>query len=288
MINKIWNALVKTRERISSLIKGRPGYEEIEELLILSDVGLELSEEIINRAKKERGEPLETVKKILVEILKKERTVDTSLPYTMVVAGVNGSGKTTTVAKLGYKFSKMGKKVLLGAADTYRDAGVLQLEKWANKYGIDIVRAEKGQDPGAVAYDTVQKAKSKGYDTVIIDTAGRLHTRGDLMQQVKKIIHATSKSKQGPVNEVLLVLDATTGQNAIVQAQSFYKDIGVNGIIVTKLDGTARGGFIVKIVKDLGIPVRYVGVGEGIEDIIEFNPEEFVEALFGTQRREDS
>ena len=283
MIKKLWKALSKTRDKISGFVKKEPSYEEIEKILILSDAGFDTTKDIIERAKKEKGSPLTSVKKVIIDILDVEKNINNSLPYTIVVVGVNGAGKTTTVAKLGYNFKNTGKKVILGAADTYRDAGVLQLEKWSKKYGIDIVKAEMGQDPGAVAYDTLQKTITKNYDIAIIDTAGRLHTRDDLMRQVKKIIHAASKSKGGAVNEVLLTLDATSGQNTIVQAETFNQTSEITGLIITKLDGTAKAGFIFGIVKKLKIPVKYIGVGENIDDLLPFNKEEFVNALLGIE-----
>jgi len=202
-----------------------------------------------------------------------------SKPVVILICGVNGSGKTTTVAKLAYRFQQKG-TVLLLSADTYRDAASEQLDIWAKKAGVEIVRSQKGQDAGAVVYDGLNKAMTRGIDMVLIDTAGRLHTRTDLMEELKKIKRVITKLKPSGPDLSLLTIDATLGQNSIQQAKIFTQELGINGLILTKFDGTAKGGAIIPICGELKIPVLYLGVGEKIEDLVEFKPEEFVEALF--------
>jgi len=197
-----------------------------------------------------------------------------------MVVGVNGGGKTTTIGKIAHHFSSQGKKVLIGAADTFRAAAVEQLEIWANRVGADLIKQSKGSDPSAVAFDSIHAAKAREMDLVFIDTAGRLHTKVNLMEELKKVKRIIGREYPGAPHEILLVLDATTGQNAISQAKLFNEAIGVTGIALTKLDGTAKGGIIVGITEELKIPLRYIGVGEGIDDLKEFNATEFVQALF--------
>jgi fused signal recognition particle receptor len=197
-----------------------------------------------------------------------------------LIVGVNGTGKTTTVGKLARLLKTEGAHPLICAADTYRAAAVEQLEIWARRAGVDLVRAREGADPAAVVFDALQSAKAKGRDVVLIDTAGRLHTRVNLMNELDKIRRVTSRVVEGAPHEVLLVLDATVGQNGLTQAREFMNVAGVNGIVLAKLDGTAKGGVAVAIAHDLGLPIRYVGIGEGIEDLIPFSPDEYVEALF--------
>jgi fused signal recognition particle receptor len=201
-------------------------------------------------------------------------------PFLLMVVGVNGVGKTTTIAKIARHYSSQGKKVLIGAADTFRAAAVEQLEIWAKRVGADLIKQSKGSDPSAVAFDSVHAAKARNVDLVFIDTAGRLHTKVNLMEELKKVKRIIARECPGAPHEVLLVLDATTGQNAISQAKLFNEAIGVTGIALTKLDGTAKGGIIIGITEELKIPVRYIGVGEGMDDLREFNASEFVQALF--------
>ncbi len=197
-----------------------------------------------------------------------------------MVIGVNGVGKTTTIAKIAHQYASQGKKILIGAADTFRAAAVEQLEVWANRIGADLIKQTKGTDPSAVAFDAIHAAKARDTDLVFIDTAGRLHTKLHLMEELKKIKRIIGRECPGAPHEILLVLDATTGQNAISQAKLFNEAIGVTGIALTKLDGTAKGGIIVGITEELGIPIHYIGVGEGIDDLKEFQASEFVQALF--------
>ncbi|HEY7441327.1 MAG TPA: signal recognition particle-docking protein FtsY, partial [Vicinamibacterales bacterium] len=201
-------------------------------------------------------------------------------PRVWLIVGVNGTGKTTTVGKLANLLKSQGARPLICAADTYRAAAVEQLEIWAGRAGVDLVRAREGADPAAVVFDAVQSAKAKNRDVVLIDTAGRLHTRVNLMNELEKIRRVISRAVEGAPHEVLLVLDATVGQNGLAQAREFMNVAGVNGIVLTKLDGTAKGGVAVAIAHDLRLPIRYVGIGESLDDLIPFSPDEYVEALF--------
>jgi fused signal recognition particle receptor len=208
-------------------------------------------------------------------------------PTTILVIGVNGVGKTTTIGKLASHFHADGKRVVLAAGDTFRAAAVLQLEVWAKRVGCDLVKGKDRADPGSVIFDAVRKAKTEGHDVVIADTAGRLHTKSNLMEELKKVVRTAEKALERPVDEVLLVLDATTGQNAIQQTQLFKEAIAVSGLVLTKLDGTAKGGVVLGIVDEHHVPVRYVGIGERIEDLREFDPESFVDALFAKPGAEE-
>ena len=203
-----------------------------------------------------------------------------SKPFVFLVVGVNGAGKTTTIGKISHQYSARGKKVLIGAADTFRAAAVEQLEIWANRVGADFIKQSKGSDPSAVAFDSIHAARARNADLVFIDTAGRLHTKVNLMEELKKVKRIVGRECPGAPHEILLVLDATTGQNAISQAKLFNEAIGVTGIALTKLDGTAKGGIIVGITEEMKIPIRYIGVGEAIDDLKEFNASDFVQALF--------
>jgi fused signal recognition particle receptor len=212
--------------------------------------------------------------------LAQSSTATDQSPRVLLVVGVNGTGKTTTVGKLASLLKSQGAHPLICAADTYRAAAVEQLEIWAGRAGVDVVRAREGADPAAVVFDAIQSAKAKGRDVVLVDTAGRLHTRVNLMNELEKIRRVTSRAVDGAPHEVLLVLDATVGQNGLTQAREFMNVAGVNGIVLTKLDGTAKGGVAVAIAHDLRLPIRYVGIGESIEDLIPFSPDEYVDALF--------
>ncbi len=231
-------------------------------------------EELIVAMRKEIVEILSKTPPEIAEIKEEER------PFVVLIVGVNGNGKTTSTAKLANRFQEAGKKVLLGAADTFRAAATEQLEKWAHHLNIDLVKGNAKSDPAAVAFDAVTAAKARGADVVIIDTAGRLHTKTNLMQELEKIRRSCKKVNPHSPQETLLVLDATTGQNAIDQAKIFHKYTPISGLILTKLDGTAKGGIVVSIQQQLGIPVKFIGVGEGIEDLEAFNSEAFVNALF--------
>lgn len=260
--------------------------EQIEEALITADVGVDTSMELIRRISG-AGEmkDMDSLKQALKKEMHALMDLSTvppagdAKPRVIMMVGVNGVGKTTTIGKLASQYHLEGRKVILGAADTFRAAAVEQLEIWAERAGADIVKHRDKADPAAVAYDAVEAAAARSADTVIIDTAGRLHTRVNLMEQLKKIKRTISRRMPDAPHEILLVVDATTGQNAVNQAQMFHQDLGITGIILTKLDGTARGGIVVSISHSLNIPIRYIGVGEDISDLQEFNPQLFVNAL---------
>jgi fused signal recognition particle receptor len=260
--------------------------EALEELLISADVGLAASERIITsvRDRARRGESLrELVKgeiRAIFDDVQPAPAPDGHSPHVTLIVGVNGTGKTTTIGKLANLLKTNGKAPLICAADTFRAAAVEQLEIWATRAGVDIVRAKEGSDPAAVVFDAIQSGKARGRDPILVDTAGRLHTRVNLMNELDKIKRVAARAAEGAPHEVLLVLDATVGQNGLAQAREFMSVAGVNGIVLTKLDGTAKGGVAVAIANDLRLPIRYVGVGEGIDDLIPFSPQEYVDALF--------
>lgn len=259
--------------------------DALEELLISADVGVGATERVVSavRQRSRSGASLRALVKDEIRSifeLVETPTSGTQSPRVWLIVGVNGTGKTTTVGKLANLLKSEGAHPLICAADTYRAAAVEQLEVWAGRAGVDIVRAREGADPAAVVFDAVQSAKAKGRDVVLVDTAGRLHTRINLMNELEKIRRVTSRAVEGAPHEVLLVLDATVGQNGVTQAREFMNVAGVNGIVLTKLDGTAKGGVAVAIAHDLRLPIRYVGIGESIEDLIPFSPDEYVDALF--------
>jgi len=299
---KLKKGLSKTHEgfveQIDRLVLGQKKIDqdlldELEGILFAADLGTKTSHQLIEGVHQglKRGEleqPDRVREFIKQEILRtlqsgeKPLSIDFSQtkPFVTMVVGVNGVGKTTTLGKIAYQYSSQGKKVLIGAADTFRAAAVEQLEIWAKRAGADLIKQSKGSDPSAVAFDTLHAAKAREADLVFIDTAGRLHTKVNLMEELKKLKRIVSRESPGAPHEVLLVLDATNGQNAISQAKLFHEAIGVTGIALTKLDGTAKGGIIVGITEEFRIPIRYIGVGEGMEDLREFNASEFVQALF--------
>ena len=263
--------------------------EELEEVLIMSDIGVDASTEIIsnlrNRIKKEKIENEEDVKLALREEMEKILSLDDNdlkldtTPSVILVVGVNGVGKTTSIGKIANKLKKEGKKVLVAAADTFRAAAVEQLEIWTNRANVDIVKKQEGADPASVVYDAVKKAKEENYDVIICDTAGRLHNKKYLMDELAKINRVIDKELPDVSKETLLVLDATTGQNAISQVKVFKETVGLTGLILTKLDGSAKGGVVLGIVKENKIPIKFIGVGEQIDDMEKFNPKEFVSAI---------
>jgi fused signal recognition particle receptor len=259
--------------------------EALEELLISADVGMAATERIVTAVKTRarRGESLRVlVKDEITKIFDAvERPVPNGhAPQVTLIVGVNGTGKTTTVGKLANLLKNSGSQPLICAADTFRAAAVEQLEIWARRADVDIIRAKDGSDPAAVVFDAIQSGKARGRDPILIDTAGRLHTRVNLMNELDKIRRVAARAADGAPHEVLLVLDATVGQNGLAQAREFMGVAGVNGIVLTKLDGTAKGGIAVAIAHDLKLPIRYVGVGEAIDDLIPFSPDEYVDALF--------
>ncbi len=303
--DKLKDGLAKTREkivtRISETMTGKAKLDEevlndIEEILLTSDVGLDTSEKIILEVKKrlvganEKGEAaiISTVKDVISDLLVStgssdefQPALEKHKPFVIIVVGINGAGKTTTIGKLARNFKSSGLKVIIGAADTFRAAANEQLEVWAKRADVAIVQKGTGSDPSSVAFETVQTAVKEKYDVVIIDTAGRLHTKINLMDELKKINRVIQKVVPTAPHESFLVLDGTTGQNALIQAEEFSKSIPLTGLVITKLDGTAKGGAVIQICDKQNKPVRYIGVGEGIEDLQTFSPREFVDALFG-------
>jgi len=297
IFDKIKKGLAKTRDLFSGVaslfrLRGRVDKEflaKLEERLYLADLGTVATTEIVERVrqafldKEITGDVEEFVKKQLKELV---ATTDIGLRYNpsgptvIMIAGVNGSGKTTSIAKLAKRLQSEGKKVLVAACDTFRAAAVEQLTIWVERTGCEIVKSQQGSDPASVAHDACEKAKARNFDVLIVDTAGRLHTQAHLMRELEKIYRVVSKSMPGAPHEVLLVLDATSGQNAIVQAENFKKTVQCTGIILAKLDGTAKGGAIFGIKRKIGLPVKFVGVGEKLEDLEPFDPDAYVEALF--------
>ncbi len=265
-------------------------YEELEEVLITSDIGVETSVEIIERLRKkvvserinDTEEILPAMKSIIMDMLGDYETsiIPESTPEVRLVIGVNGVGKTTSIGKMAARIKNNNYKVLLAAADTFRAAAIDQLEVWSNRANVDMIKHQEGSDPAAVIYDAVQAAKARKVDVLICDTAGRLHNKKNLMDELGKINRVIDREYGEAKKETLLVLDATTGQNAVIQAKQFMEVCPIDGIILTKLDGTAKGGIVISIKHTLNIPVRYIGVGEGVDDLQEFNSRDFVEALF--------
>jgi fused signal recognition particle receptor len=259
--------------------------EALEEALISADVGVAATDQIVEavRAKRGRGDSLRTlVKEEIRGILNAANPParNGQRPHVVLIVGVNGTGKTTTVGKLARLMKDAGRAPLICAADTFRAAAVEQLEIWAKRAGVDMIRAKTGADPAAVVFDALAAGKARQRDVVLVDTAGRLHTRVNLMTELDKIRRVAAREVDGAPHEVLLVLDATVGQNGLAQAREFMNVAGVNGIVLTKLDGTAKGGIAVAIAHDLKLPIRYVGIGEAIDDLIPFSPDEYVDALF--------
>ena len=264
-------------------------FEELEETLILADMGVETSgqavEQLRTRCRKEKLRSQEEVRRALREILTDMITVDDSglemktSPSVVLIIGVNGVGKTTSIGKLGHQLKAQGKRVLFCAGDTFRAAAADQLEIWAERAGCELVRQKEGADPGAVLFDALQAAKARGVDVVLCDTAGRLHNKANLMSELGKLSKIIDRECPGASRETLLVLDATTGQNGLIQARTFKETAGLTGIILTKLDGTAKGGIVVPIARELGVPVKFAGVGEGINDLRPFNAKDYVEAI---------
>jgi len=298
VLKRLFGGMQKTRDSmegaIDATLDGREltdeVYEELEEILIMSDTGIQTAVEIIDalreRAKKQRmktaGEVKTALREIVAELLGGGTEVDLiTMPAIILVIGVNGVGKTTSIGKLAALYKAQGKKVLLGAADTFRAAAIEQLEIWANRAGVELVKHREGADPAAVVFDTIQAGKARGVDLIICDTAGRLHNKKNLMDELGKIYRVVDRELPYSDREVLLALDATTGQNAVNQAKEFKEIAEVTGIILTKLDGTAKGGVVLNIKNELKIPVKFVGVGEQIDDLQFFNAANFAAALFG-------
>ena len=296
--DKIFSGLTKTRSNLAELEElfqdyapdSEDFYYDLEELLVVSDVGAPTAEKVVKAMKKltweRRFRKGDEARAGLVEILSKLLKVGdpelklTTRPSVILMVGVNGVGKTTTIGKLAHQLRNKGKSVLLCAGDTFRAAAAEQLAIWAERSGAEIVRHEEGSDPAAVVYDGLCAAKARGSDVVIIDTAGRLHNKQNLLNELNKIRRIIDRELPEADVETLMVLDATTGQNGLIQAKQFLETSGLTGIVLTKLDGTAKGGIVFAIASELGLPVKYVGVGEGMDDLIPFDPTTFVEALF--------
>ncbi len=294
---KLGAGLKKTRDSIFGSISQMMNageitpelYEDLEEQLILADTGADVAADLVEELKrlvrdrrlKTGTEALDALKEILREMLQPDEEMELAgKPTVILVIGVNGVGKTTSIAKLAHLYTEAGRRVLLAAGDTFRAAAAEQLDVWAQRAGVPLIRHQNGADPAAVVFDAVQSATAKGCDIVLVDTAGRLHNKKNLMDELAKIARVVHKANPDVPTETLLVLDSVTGQNAIAQAREFVQAAGATGIILTKLDGTAKGGAVISIKQKLGLPVRFVGVGEGIDDLMEFDPDAFVDALF--------
>ncbi len=300
--SKLKTAVKSTKDnlvgKIEDLVLGKKTIdadvlEQLEAVLIGADIGVVVTQEILERARKEIArnalddydQLVQLIKETLRGILTRQDVPDRALeaapPGVIFVVGVNGVGKTTTIGKLANRYNQDGKKVLVCAADTFRAAAIEQLEIWAHRSGSTLVRKDHGSDPSAVLYEALDRARTEADDLVIVDTAGRLHTKHNLMKELEKMRNVASRRVPGAPHEVFLVIDATTGQNGLNQAREFLRTSGVTGLIVTKLDGTAKGGVVVAISRELNLPIRFVGVGEKMDDLIVFNPDDYVESIFG-------
>jgi fused signal recognition particle receptor len=301
VFEKIRQAVEKTKEnfteQIQDLVQGKKEIDaemldDLEAIMIGADVGVTTTAEIIDSIRDQvsrktlhdpnqlRAAIKEQLRKILNVNNAPPKQVEDGNPFVIVMVGVNGAGKTTTIGKLANRFKKEGQSVMLCASDTFRAAATEQLEVWASRSDVPIIKQKAGADPSAVLYDALQSAKSKKINYVIVDTAGRLHTKHNLMAELEKMTRIAKREVPGAPHEVLLVLDATTGQNGLIQAREFTKTAGVTGLVLTKLDGTAKGGVVTAIAKDVKIPIRFVGVGEKMDDLVEFSADDFVESLF--------
>ncbi len=308
-LENLKNGLIKTKDsivgKLSKLLSGKTYIdenliEEIREILYQADIGFDITEEVVEKIIKSwKSNPqitnkdiIQIVKNELFEILRNSEKIDSAIDFknfnipqkdtikTIIIVGVNGTGKTTSIGKIAYHFKQNNYKVLIAAADTFRAAANEQLSVWAERASVEILQNKNTKDPGAIVYEALDKAVNNNIDLVLIDTAGRLHTKTDLMNELNKVIRVHEKKLNRKPDEVLLVVDATTGQNAVVQIDTFLKYVPITGLILTKLDGTAKGGVIFQIVKKFKIPVKFIGVGEGLEDLQPFDPEKFIEAIF--------
>ena len=296
--DKIKNGLKKTRDSIAGSITGvlnsftkidEDLFEELEEILVMSDIGMATATELCDRLRKrikelgvtDPNEIVNLLQELITEMLGEDRGLQLATkPSVVLVIGVNGVGKTTTIGKLALQLKNEGKKVVLGAADTFRAAAIDQLGIWAERADVTMVRSVEGTDPASVVFDTIASAKARGADVIICDTAGRLHNKKNLMDELAKIYRVIGRELPEASVETLLVLDAATGQNAVNQAREFQNAADITGIVLTKLDGTAKGGIVIAIHNELGIPVKYIGVGEGIDDLQPFRAQEFVKGIF--------
>jgi len=300
LLDRLKTGIQKTRsglvDRLEDVLAGKKEIdaellEELEYTLITADIGVSTVEDILERIRQrvdrkqtaDAQEIRNLIREQLLDVLRASETPVRSVkqPHAVVVlVGVNGAGKTTTIGKLAHRFQGEGRKVLLCAADTFRAAAIEQLDVWAQRAGVEMIRQKTGADPSAVVFDALQAAKARGVDYVIVDTAGRLHTKENLMAELEKMRRTASRVVPGAPHEVWLVLDATTGQNGLEQARKFTESAGVTGIVLTKLDGTAKGGVIVAIARELNLPIRYVGIGEKLDDLLPFEPDKFIGSLF--------
>ncbi|MEW6696184.1 MAG: signal recognition particle-docking protein FtsY [Bacillota bacterium] len=305
--SRLKESLTKTRqtfiEKIDEVVTGRTGidedlYEELEEVLIQADVGVNTAMQLVERVRKgvkarnvQEASRLKAIFQEELEYLMGEKITPINQnpegPTVIMVVGVNGVGKTTTIGKMAHNYKQQGKKVLLAAGDTFRAAAIDQLEIWAERVGVEIIKHQEGSDPGAVAYDAVHAARSRKADVLLIDTAGRLHNKSNLMEELRKVHKIIAREMPGAPHEVLLILDATTGQNALSQAKIFSEAVSVTGIALTKLDGTAKGGVVTAIVTEMAIPVKLIGIGERMDDLRQFNPKDFIDALYGKRKDEE-
>lgn len=302
---KLNKGLKKTRDNMSGAINAAlygkneiddEFYDELEEILVMADVGVNTSAEIVEKLRdavfkknlRKAKDVKEEIKNIVADMLSGGETIDmVTIPSVILVIGVNGVGKTTSIGKMAAMFKEEGKRVILGAADTFRAAAIDQLEIWADRAGVDIVKHKEGADPAAVVFDTISAGKARNADIIICDTAGRLHNKKNLMDELAKIYRVIDRQLPYADREIFLVLDATTGQNAVNQAKEFKDVAEITGIILTKLDGTAKGGVVLAIKNDLKVPVKFIGVGEGIDDLRPFDPKAFAEGLFEEDTDED-
>ncbi|MBR4859544.1 MAG: signal recognition particle-docking protein FtsY [Clostridia bacterium] len=305
LFKRINKGLKKTRDSMSGAINAAlygkneiddDFYEELEEILVMADVGVTTATEIVDRLKdsvfkknlRKAKDVKAEIRNICADLLSGGEELDMiTVPSVILVIGVNGVGKTTSIGKMAAMFKEEGKKVILGAADTFRAAAIDQLEIWADRAGVDIVKHKEGADPAAVVFDTISAGKARNADIIICDTAGRLHNKKNLMEELAKIYRVIDRQLPYADREILLVLDATTGQNAVNQAKEFKDVAEITGIILTKLDGTAKGGVVLAIKNDLKVPVKFIGVGEGIDDLRPFNPAAFAEGLFEEDKDEE-
>ena len=299
--DKVRNAVSRTRDdlaaRLRDVVANRPEIDsdlldDLEAVMIGADIGVRTTHEILDaireRVARDGLKDPARLRQALRAELRKAIDVEApplagaepGEPFVVFVVGVNGVGKTTTIGKLAHRFRRSGHTVMLGAADTFRAAAIEQLEIWADRTGVPVVKQRPGADPSAVVFDTLRSAAARGVDYVIVDTAGRLHTKHNLMAELEKMTRIAGRQVDGAPHEVLLVLDATTGQNGLIQAREFARTAGLTGVVLTKLDGTAKGGIVTAVVRELGIPIRFVGTGETIEDLVEFSAEAFVDSLF--------
>ena len=283
--SRLSKGLSKTRESIGGLFPSEPKeklsesqWQDIEDALIMADCGAQLAMDLVEKAKKSK-QPMQSLKDNMQATLVSGNTIKDAKPFVLLVAGVNGTGKTTTIGKLANMYADQGKKVLIGAADTFRAAAVEQLAVWVERAGADIVKQAEGADPASVAFDTISRGIAKNYDVIIIDTAGRVQTDTSLMNELAKVYRVIGKALDGAPHEVWHVVDGGTGQNAIVQVEKFREIIHTTGLIVTKLDGTGKGGVVLQLCDKFKLPVRYIGVGESLEDLMPFNAEAYIDSL---------